>query len=226
MMQTLLLAAPVLLAGMTAIYLVFFVLLLRLFRKETEHRILLLMAGLAFGLLYDALILTLGAFLGDSRVLKTLSYPRYILHGALTPLLLSICAEALDADRTIVRIVGTVTAFLMIAGAVAGCKIKLRSLAHAGITRYISDPDRSPAWADRLLHLMSIVPTLALIAAGLVLWKKRGNKELALGGLTMFVCSAIGPATGHLEESFLFSMFGELGMLINFWIHAKKTIEP
>ena len=226
MIQTLLAAAPVLLAGMTAIYLVFFVLLLRRFRQGTEHKILLLMAGLTFGLLYDAFVLTLGAFLADSRVLKTLSYPRYILHGALTPLLLSICVEALNARKTLVRAVGTVTALLMIAGAVAGCRVKLKSLEYAGITRYITDSERSPAWADRLLRLLSIAPTLALIAGGVVLWKKRGDKELALGGLLMFVFSAIGPATGHMEENFLFSMFGELGMLLSFWLYAKKTIGP
>ncbi len=226
MIETLLVAAPVLLAGMTAIYLVFFVLLLRLFRRETEHPILLLMAGLAFGLLYDAFVLTLGAFLADSHVLKILSYPRYILHGALIPLMLSICAEALEANKTILRAVGVVTAVLMIAGAVAGCRVKLKSLKYAGITRYITDPETSPAWADRLLNILSIAPTLVLIICGIVLWKKRGDKELVLSGLLMFVFSAIGPATGHMEENFLFSMFGELGMLIYFWIYAKKTIEP
>ena len=71
------------------------------------------------------------------------------------------------------------------------------------------------------MPVLSILPTIILIVCGIVLWKKKGRKELTLSGLLMLFFSGIGPATGHLAETFLFSMFGELGMMIWFWIYAK-----
>lgn len=222
MIQLLVTAAPVLLWLMTGFYTVFFLLLLKLFQKDTSHKIPLFMAAITFGLLYDAFVLALGTLLGgDSRLLKTLSYPRYILHGMLIPLMLSICVEALEANKKIVRAVGVLTAVLMIAGAVAGCKVSLKALDFAGVTRFITD-EATPKWAGTLLNLLSIVPTLILIVCGIVLWKKKGKKELTLSGLLMFVFSAIAPATGAMEMNFLFSMFGEVGMVLYFWLFAKK----
>ena len=222
MINLLVAAAPVLLWLMVGFYTVFFIALLKLFQKNTSHKIPLMMAAITFGLLYDAFILALGTFLGDSPLLKTLSYPRYILHGCLIPLMLVICVEALEANKTIVRAVGVITAVLMIAGAVAGCKVSLKALDFAGVTRFVTDNDKSPKWAGMLLNLLSIVPTLILIVCGIVLWKKKGKKELTLSGLLMFVFSAIAPATGAMEMNFLFSMFGEVGMVLYFWLFAKK----
>lgn len=225
MTQTLLIAAPVLLWIMTAFYLTAFIALLKLFRQDTSHPIPLLMAGIVFGLCYDAFVLALGAFLGDGALLKILSYPRYILHGALIPLMLPLCAYALEADQKVLKAVGAVTGVLVLLGAVAGLKMSLKALDFAGITRYIADTALTPAWANGLLNLLSIVPTLVLIVCGVILWKKKGKKELTLAGLLMMVFSAIGPATGHMDINFLLSMFGELGMVIFFWIYAKKDAQ-
>ena len=103
MMQTVLVAAPVALWGMAAIYMILFFLFLKLAQGEPKHPVPLLMAGVAFGLCYDAVVLGLGAFLGDTKLLRTLSYPRYVLHGAMVPLLIPICAHALEADRKVLK---------------------------------------------------------------------------------------------------------------------------
>ncbi|MBO4382455.1 MAG: hypothetical protein J5847_00005 [Clostridia bacterium] len=227
MLPLLLPAVPFLLWCMAAFYLLFFFLLWDRWQQDTAFRIPLLMAGLTFGLFYDAFVLALGAFLGDGLLLKTLSAPRYILHGALTPLLLAICAEALESSHTAQKVVGVLTALLMLAGAAAGCRARLKALKHAGITRFVLDGETTPKWVGGLLSALSVVPTLVLIACGLVLWKKKGEKELTLAGALMFFFAGIGPATGHMKENFLFSMFGELGLVSFLWRYIKKkTIAP
>lgn len=221
MMQTVLVAAPVALWGMAAIYMILFFLFLKLAQGEPKHPVPLLMAGVAFGLCYDAVVLGLGAFLGDTKLLRILSYPRYVLHGAMVPLLIPICAHALEADRMVLKAVGLVTAVLALLGVYTGCRTRLKALDFAGITRFIADSERTPKWVGTLMPVLSILPTIILIVCGIVLWKKKGRKELTLSGLLMLFFSGIGPATGHLAETFLFSMFGELGMMIWFWIYAK-----
>lgn len=216
---------PLLLWGLATVYLVFFILLLKLSGDHPRHPIPLLMAGIVLGLFYDALILALGAFLGDSSLLKTLSLPRYMLHGALIPLLLPLCAKALDAKKPVLRLVGIVTAVLMLLGLVAGSKMKLKAVKAAGITRFVPDLIKTPRWANRLLVVLSFAPTLVLIATGIVLWKKKNQKELTLSGLFMMVFSALGPLTGKPDVNFLFSMFGELGMTLFFWAYAKREKE-
>lgn len=222
MIQTLLVAAPVALWTMAAIYSILFFLFLKLAQGEPKHPLPLLMAGVAFGLCYDAIVLGLGAFLGDTVLLKVLSYPRYILHGAMIPLLIPICAYALEADRKVIKAVGVVTAALSVFGAYTGVRTSLKALDFAGITRFIADNDLTPKWVGTLMPILSTLPTLVLIVCGIVLWKKKGRKELTLAGLFMLFFSAIGPATGHMAESFLFSMFGELGLMLWFWKFAKQ----
>ena len=195
MMQTVLVAAPVALWGMAAIYMILFFLFLKLAQGEPKHPVPLLMAGVAFGLCYDAVVLGLGAFLGDTKLLRTLSY--------------------------LLKAVGLVTAVLALLGVYTGCRTRLKALDFAGITRFIADSERTPKWVGTLMPVLSILPTIILIVCGIVLWKKKGRKELTLSGLLMLFFSGIGPATGHLAETFLFSMFGELGMMIWFWIYAK-----
>lgn len=221
MIQTVLVAAPVALWLMAAIYMILFFPFLKLAQGEPRHPIPLLMAGVAFGLCYDAVVLGLGAFLGDTKLLRLLSYPRYILHGAMVPLLIPICAHALDANKKVLKAVGIATAVLALLGVYTGSRIKLKALDYAGITRFIADTDLTPKWVGHLMPVLSVLPTIVLILCGIVLWKKKGRKELTLSGLLMLVFSGIGPATGHLAETFLFSMFGELGMMIWFWIYAK-----
>lgn len=221
MMQSILIAAPVILWLMAAIYLTLVLLFLKRAQGDPKHPVPLLLAGITLGLCYDAVVLGLGTFLGDTKLLKALSYPRYVLHGAMIPLLIPICAHALDADKKVIKAVGIVTAGLALLGACAGCKVALKKTDFAGITRYIADKDLTPKWVSGLLPALSAVPTLILIVCGVILWKKKGRKELALSGLFMLLFSAIGPATGHLEENFLLSMFGELGSMIGSWIYTK-----
>lgn len=221
MMQSILIAAPVILWLMAAVYLTLVFLFLKRAQGDPKHPIPLLLAGITLGLCYDAVVLGLGAFLGDTKLLKTLSYPRYILHGAMIPLLIPICSNALDADKKVRKAVGLLAAGLALLGAYAGHRVVLKKTDFAGITRYIADKDYTPKWVTVLLPILSSVPTLILIVCGIILWKKKGRKELALSGLFMLFFSAIGPATGHLAENFLLSMFGELGSMIWFWIYTK-----
>lgn len=221
MMQSILIAAPVILWIMAAIYLTLVLLFLKQAQRDPKRPVPLLLAGITLGLCYDAVVLGLGAFLGDAKILKILSYPRYILHGAMIPLLIPICAHALDADKKVLKAVGILTAGLTLLGAWAGCRVQLKPFEFAGVTRYIADNDLTPKWVSGLLPVLSAVPTLILIVCGIILWKKKGRKELALSGLFMLFFAGIGPATGHLAENFLLSMFGEVGSMIFLWLYAK-----
>lgn len=224
MLQYLIAGAPILLAGLTLFYLCAFLGLMKLFQKDSAQKLPLMMAALVFGLFYDALVLVLGAFLGEGKLLKVLSVPRYVLHGMLIPLMLDICAEALEAKKGVVRAVAAVSGILALLGAVAAFKMKLNPLKVGRITRYVSDNALTPKWATTVMVALSIVPTVILISCGAVLWKKKGKKELTLSGLLMLAGSAIGPAVGAMDISFLFSMFGEFGMILYFWLYAKNNV--
>ena len=84
----------------TAVHLGFMVILLKKF-KDSKYKIFLLAAIITFGLFYDALFISLGAFIKGGSVFKGLSQLRFVFHGVFIPLLFPICAEALGAkDKT------------------------------------------------------------------------------------------------------------------------------
>ena len=72
---------------------------------------------------------------------------------------------------------------------------------------------------ESILSFGTILPLLAFGVAAVI--RKKGPFVL-LGGLMMFVFSALGPATGNTDLIFYISMFGELLMVLFLLLYAKK----
>ena len=119
MRDFLLQSMPVLLWVLAGLNLVLLALLL-VRRHKSGQLLPLLMALVAFGLCYDALVLALGTLLPPGNALAGLSKLRFVFHCALIPLLLPICGLALGWGRKLGKVGWAVTELLIAAGLAAG----------------------------------------------------------------------------------------------------------
>lgn len=190
--------------------------------KKGKRLIHLFTALVAFGLFYDALILSLGSVMTDGAAFYVLSRLRFVFHGALIPLLFPICAYALDFNKTWKTIVWVFTGVLIVLGIAEGFATYLSGTYFAGIFRYVSDGDMTPAWAGAVSNILSFGTVVPLMIAGVIVWLRQKTPALFLAGFLMFAFSALGPATGNTDLIFFISMFGEVCMALFFLIYAKQ----
>ena len=85
--------------------------------------------------------------------------------------------------------------------------------------------ENTPGWATGISMALSFGTVIPLMIFGIIAWKKKKTPCLFLSGFFMFAFSAIGPATGNSDLIFYISMFGELLMVLFFFIFAKQTIK-
>ncbi len=191
-----------------------------------EHRaskapMVLCMALVTAGLLFDGAVILLGRWLPEG-FLKVLSMGRYLFHGLCMPLLLMISVYALGLKGTAVKVFWGLAAVLMALGAAAGLMTKLNVVDFAGFVR-CTGSDATPKWADSYLSILSVAMVIPLILVGVWLMIKKKGPFLFLSGLFMFAFSALGPATGNVDLIFLIGMIGEMLMVLFFLLHAKKA---
>jgi hypothetical protein len=219
MMRTFLLeVCPYLLPVIFLFHLCFTVLFFRRYRAKRET-ICLWMGLLTLGLCLDAGVLALGAVVKEGTFLMSVSRLRYLSQGVLIPLLLPICAEALDFGKKPRLIVWILTAALMIVGLAGTFVTVLEPKKIAGVCRYAVS-DATPSWARMFSRLLSFGTVIPLILTGIALIVKKKSPALFLGGFLMFVFSALAPATGNADLSFFVSMFGEVCMVLGIWLFA------
>lgn len=194
--------------------------LLRQYTK-TKSPMILCMALVTAGLLFDGAVILLGRFLPEG-LLRVLSMGRYLFHGLCMPLLLMIAVYALGGKGKLVKTFWIVATLLMALGAAAGLLTKLNVVDFAGFVR-CTGSDATPKWADSYLSVLSVAMVVPLLLAGLWLLIKKKGPFLFLSGLFMFAFSALGPATGNVGLIFLIGMIGEALMVLFFLLHAKKA---
>lgn len=201
------------------------VMLMLFFRQYGKNKNpLFLLSGLVCcGLFYDALILALGSVLPECALLQNLSQIRYISHGGLIPLLLPICAYALNFRKSGKIVVWVITAVLIALGLASGF-VTSTVPEFVGVVRYACDKTLTPAWAytvsSAVLAYGMVIP---LIIAGIIVWAKQKTPALFLSGFLMFAFSALGPATGNFDLIFFISMFGEVCMVLFFMVYARHN---
>ena len=105
----------------------------------------------------------------------------------------------------------------MLAGAAQGFATDLELVQAAGVVRYASS-EATPAWAETISRMLSFGTVIPLMVCGVIAWVRQKTPMLFLSGLFMFVFAAVGPATGNMDLVFLFSMMGEVLMLLFFWL--------
>jgi len=223
MRQLLLHTCPTLVWVITAFQaLVMILALLGYARKKGP--LFLLTALVAFGLFYDALILSLGGVMGGGATLSALSRLRFVFHGALIPLLFPICACALNFNRTWKTVVWVFTGCLIVLGVAEGFATELSMQQAAGIIRYTSG-EGTPGWAGAVSGVLSYGTVVPLIIAGVAVWIKQKTPLLFLAGFLMFLFSALGPATGNFDLIFFISMFGEVCMALFFLLYGRRRAD-
>ena len=183
----------------------------------------LLLALLSLGLCYDAIVLTIGIFLAPDRI-EGLSRLRYILHGALIPLILPISLKTCGLGKKPMIAVYVITALLSIAGIVEGFVTELEVSTIANVNRYMA-AEATPAWAHTFSRIMSFGSVVPLIIGGIYLIIKKKNWWMLLSGLVMLLFSALGPITGNTDLIFMISMPGELLMMIFLAMAVHQTAE-
>ena len=199
------------------------VVLVCLLREYQRARtpMVLCMALVTAGLLFDGAIILLGRWLPDG-LLKVLSMGRYLFHGVCMPLLLMISVYALGFNGKVVKVFWGIAALLMALGAAAGLMTRLDMVDFAGFVR-CTGSDATPKWADSYLSVLSVAMVIPLILGGIWLMIQKKGPFLFLSGLFMFAFSALGPATGNIDLIFLIGMIGEALMVLFFLLYAKTA---
>ena len=210
-------SCPVMLWVITAIELVFTVLLFSRYAK-TKNLIFLLSGLICVGLTYDALILALGSVMTEGAALMALSRLRYVFHGGLIPLIFLICAYALDFKGFWKLAAWVFTGILIVLGIADGCVRQIGATTVAGICRYASV--YAPAWAEIVNSLLTFGTVIPMMVAGIVVWVKQKTPHLFLSAFLMFLFSGLGAAC--LELMFYISMYGELLMALFLYFYAQK----
>ena len=188
--------------------------------KRAKAPMVLCMALVTAGLLFDGAVILLGRWLPEG-LLRTLSVGRYLFHGLCMPLLLMITVYALGGKGKVAKVFWAVAAVLMAVGGVAGLLTKLDVVDFAGFLR-CTGSDATPHWADSYLSVLSVAMVVPLILGGIWLMIQKKGPFLFLSGLFMFVFSALGPATGNIDLIFLIGMIGEALMVLFFLLYAKR----
>ncbi len=221
MREFLLAACPILVWVFAAFHLFLMIVLFKNYAR-TKKMLYLLSGLVTFGLFYDALILALGTVLPEGKLLEGLSQVRYISHGGLIPLLLPICAYALNMKKTGKTIVWVITGILIALGLASGIATKMVP-EHVALVRYACDKAATPGWAYTISSsVLAYGMVIPLVIAGIIVWIKQKTPLLFLSGFFMFAFSALGPATGNFDLIFFISMPGELLMVLFFYLYAKK----
>ena len=189
--------------------------------KRTKAPMVLCMALVTAGLLFDGAVILLGRWLPEG-LLRAFSMGRYLFHGLCMPLLLMITVYALGGKDKVVKVFWAVAAVLMVLGAAAGLLTKLQVVDFAGFVR-CTGSDATPKWADSYLSTLSVAMVVPLILGGIWLMIKKMGPCLFLSGLFMFAFSALGPATGNIDLIFLIGMIGEALMVLFFLLHCKRN---
>ena len=189
--------------------------------KRTKAPMVLCMALVTAGLLFDGAVILAGRWLPEG-LLKVLSMGRYLFHGLCMPLLLMITVYALGFKGKFVKVFWIVAALLMALGAAAGLLTRLNVVDFAGFVR-CTGSDATPKWADSYLSVLSVAMVIPLLLGGIWLMIKKKGPFLFLSGLFMFAFSALGPATGNVDLIFLIGMIGEALMVLFFLLHAKRN---
>lgn len=145
------------------------------------------------GLIYDNGMIALGKFIGEGPLLENLSLLRFWSHALLTPTLVLFSYGALreaGVEWSRKRIIGV--AVILYTVALIGIELLFETVGmelavekEYGVLRYVSaDPASGPP-------IMVLLVSVVLIAAGAVLWKKRGWKWMLVGAVVMTIGSAV-----------------------------------
>lgn len=184
------------------------------FRIPSQSWRIWLLRAMLFGMLYDNSMLLLSSIFGTPDWLKTLNYPRWVLHAGVLPFLtlftLSLLREANVAvakTRWLAGIFVTITAVCWL----VGMWLEVVQL-EIGVKSFV-DSTSTFASMDRFSSISSLPPVatiftnIFMLPWAFVIWRATGWKWMFLGALAIFI---INGSTGALPCGFLAGNLGEI----------------
>ena len=201
------------------VYAIIFVLSVLEYLKLKRLVFILLLVD-CVGFIYDGLILVLGRVMSDDA-LKGTNIVRYFLHGILVPILIAFTGYALRFRRDKLYINWVITLLCIILGLLAAIFSKMKIEDLANVKRCGIHED-TPKWANSIYTVLNIGSVIYMIIAGLILLILKREFFYFLSGLFMLIFSAVGPASGNTDLSFIFSAYGEMLMIIFLFVFFKK----
>ena len=118
-----------------------------------------------------------------------------------------------------------VTVLLMIAGVIQAFNVDLEKVTVGANIRYASSK-LTPGWVNVISQLLSFGTIIPLIISGLITWIKFKTPHMFFAGFLMFIFAGIGPATGNMDLLFLITMFGEVAMLVSYYLYLRTERVP
>ncbi|MBY6212481.1 hypothetical protein KUV95_13060 [Microbulbifer agarilyticus] len=165
-----------------------------------------LVALVCAALTYDNIILSIGASIGIGPLLESLSWPRFVMHAFLTPLLLIVASKAAQAaglrwaqGPNWNRFIWLLVPMMILVGVYEGLiGLELVPACFDDTLRYTSNlhptqlcyEGQQPV-AGNGPPIPSIVATLLTLIVGIGLWRQLGWPWMALGATIMFFAAAI-----------------------------------
>ena len=150
------------------------------------------------------------------------NFLRYILHAILVPFFFLFFVYTLEFTELKLFINLTITLLFMILGLVASINIKLKIEEFGNIKRCAMHED-TPGWVNFIFNFLNIGSVIYMLIAGIILLKIKKDFFYLLSGFFMLVFSVIGPVSGNLDLTFIFSVYGEILMVIFLFVFFKKN---
>ena len=180
------------------------------------------MAILTFGLFFDAAILSAGRFIGADTLLLALSKARLIVRAAVMPLILPICAYAMDMRDSGKRVFWIITLLCMAAGIAAAVFTPLKPDDTAGIVRFCSSAVSTVTWYGLINQYLPLgVLGIEIICSFVLIFKAR-TLWFLLGGILNVGISVRCLYFEYRDLLFLIGLSGELLMILCFWLYTRK----
>ena len=180
------------------------------------------MAILTLGLFFDAAILSAGRFIGADTLLLALTKARLIVRTVVIPLILPICAYALDMKDSGKRVFWIITLLCMAAGVAAAVFTPLKTDDTAGIVRFCSSVGSAVTWHGLINQYLPLGILVIEIICGFVLIFKAKTLWFLLGGILNVGIHVRCLYFGYQDLLFLIGLFGELLMILCFWLYTRK----
>jgi hypothetical protein len=172
--------------AVATIQIVLFTWMFRLWRKSGTVYPLFPLIIIA-GIVYDNLIIGLGAYIGEGELLKMLNVPRFAIHAFFTPLLMIFgfgvarrCGVGFAQSRNWHMAICIFTTLMVLLGIYEELvKMNLVPIAEDGTLRYKTLPSAPP--------IPAIVTIIVAIILGIFVWIKTKKPWYFLGSLGMFI---------------------------------------
>ncbi|MEU4564686.1 hypothetical protein AB0F72_40410 [Actinoplanes sp. NPDC023936] len=186
-------------------------------RRRQPDWTLSLLVLVVLALIYDNAVVAIGSTLGEGPLLRALSFPRYVTHALLVPLLIMVAVGLgrrygvrFFAGRAVPAAFGVLTLLLIAAGAWADIlTLELEPTRYADTLRYTNAAANGPP-------IPAIIAILVMIGAGVALLMRARWPWLLVGGMAMFAAAGAGAAVLWLSN------LGELVLIVTVWLTAAR----